>query len=150
MCSPNLKCFLDLQIICIYNSLNTYEYTIVVLNTHYQLPLSLPCRNAYFGRGTGQIWMDNVGCTGNETRLGDCQFNGWGINNCDHSDDAGVSCEPGVCVYFLLPFNSLFPSKHHSQAPPSFLFIHWEAWKSGYSLQHHDFNLWKPVRSEHE
>ena len=49
--------------------------------------------------------MNNVRCTGNETRLGDCQFNGWGIHNCGHYQDAGVACQPGVCMYVCVLIN---------------------------------------------
>ncbi|MDE0660390.1 MAG: sulfatase-like hydrolase/transferase [Gammaproteobacteria bacterium] len=49
-------------------------------------------RNAAFGAGSGTIWMDDVGCTGNESRLADCLFGGWGVHNCGHSEDVGVSC----------------------------------------------------------
>ena len=48
--------------------------------------------NAAFGRGTGRIWMDNVGCRGTETRLEFCPHRGWGRESCSHNEDAGVEC----------------------------------------------------------
>lgn len=47
---------------------------------------------AFFGAGTGEIYLDDLGCTGNESRLLQCSHNT--INNCDHTQDAGVRC-PG-------------------------------------------------------
>ena len=48
--------------------------------------------NAYFGKGTGPIWLDNVQCTGSETHIVNCSKNAIGIHNCEHDEDAGVQC----------------------------------------------------------
>ena len=47
---------------------------------------------AFYGEGSGQIWLDNVNCVGTELNIGDCSHRGWGIENCIHSEDAGVKC----------------------------------------------------------
>ena len=48
---------------------------------------------ATYGEGDGLVWMDSVRCSGNETRLANCQFPGWGEGNCSHTHDAGVMCD---------------------------------------------------------
>ena len=47
-----------------------------------------------FTDGAGQIWLDNVACTGTETRLIDCPANRLGSHDCTHFEDAGVTCVP--------------------------------------------------------
>ena len=49
---------------------------------------------AFFGPGTGQIWLDNVNCHSSAERLDRCTSHGWGVHNCDHNEDAGVVCAP--------------------------------------------------------
>ena len=65
---------------------------------------------ATFGQGTGQIWLDNVACTGSETRLIDCPANPLGSHNCAHSEDAGVRCGTGIIfiVFAMMHRSSLF------------------------------------------
>ena len=50
-------------------------------------------KGGHFRDGTGQIWLDDVRCTGNESSLFLCRHRGWGRHNCDHDDDAGVRCK---------------------------------------------------------
>ena len=39
------------------------------------------------------IWMDEVNCTGSESFLSQCPFNGWNNDDCSHFEDAGVICQ---------------------------------------------------------
>ena len=58
--------------------------------------------SAAFGAGKGQIWMDKVQCTGEESSLIECRNSGWGINNCNHDEDAGVMCTTGEKKYLIV------------------------------------------------
>ena len=50
--------------------------------------------SAHFGAGSGQTWLDDVNCLGNEALIVNCQHRGWGVENCVHSEDASVICRP--------------------------------------------------------
>ncbi|XP_059582774.1 scavenger receptor cysteine-rich type 1 protein M130 [Alligator mississippiensis] len=48
--------------------------------------------SAHYGEGSGQIWLDDVNCTGSESKFWECPSRGWGEHNCRHREDAGVLC----------------------------------------------------------
>ena len=92
--------------------------------------------NAYYGRGSGRVWLDHVECTGSETNLTSCRHNNFESvdSDCrDHSNDAGVVCTDGECDFVLsvnivmwrnvcntrdtTPF-PLLPTPHTSHSPP--------------------------------
>ena len=41
---------------------------------------------------TGQIWLDQVECSGYESSLSDCAHSGWGLHDCNHDKDITVTC----------------------------------------------------------
>ncbi|XP_073411989.1 scavenger receptor cysteine-rich domain-containing protein DMBT1-like [Dendrobates tinctorius] len=49
-------------------------------------------QDATYGQGQDPIMLDNVQCNGDESSLFDCSYPGIKQHNCDHSEDAGVTC----------------------------------------------------------
>lgn len=46
-----------------------------------------------YGPGQGEIWLDDLRCTGTETDLADCRHNGIGQHNCRHGEDISIACD---------------------------------------------------------
>ena len=61
-----------------------------------------------FPGGTGAIHLDNLHCTGSESRLIDCPHNGVGVHNCVHSEDAGVRCIRPCMIIIIIEKTSMF------------------------------------------
>ena len=59
-------------------------------------PAAATFPSAAFGEGTGPIQLDDVECTGDESKLIDCPASDLGEHNCGHQEDASVMCSvPG-------------------------------------------------------
>ncbi|XP_056018025.1 neurotrypsin-like [Ostrea edulis] len=46
-----------------------------------------------FGRGTGQIWIDEISCLGNEKSILECRRNNFAAHDCTHAEDVGLICK---------------------------------------------------------
>ena len=86
------------------NSWDLRDANVVCRQLGYDGALSAP-RYAAFGRGTGQIWLDDVQCVGDEIAISDCYHRGWNVHNCGHHSDVGVVCRPkGKAVHVQSKF----------------------------------------------
>ena len=52
--------------------------------------------NRNYRTSSGQIWLDDVRCSGTETNIDECVHGGWGVHNCEHREDVAVWCNPGM------------------------------------------------------
>ena len=69
---------------------------------------AVPLKQAFFGGSPFRsIHLDNVRCNGSETSLLSCAANPVGVNNCDHSEDAGVKCN-GMLSLDFVHFDSFY------------------------------------------
>ncbi|XP_046556748.1 scavenger receptor cysteine-rich type 1 protein M130-like [Haliotis rubra] len=59
-----------------------------------------------FGFGGGQIWLDDVSCSGTESSLASCSHNSWGVHNCQHREDVGIICDPSDITMKLTSYKS--------------------------------------------
>lgn len=54
--------------------------------------------------GDGMIWLDEVNCTGFESKLTDCLHAGWSEEDCTHPEDVGLYCYniyPGLFPVYI-------------------------------------------------
>ena len=65
-------------------------------------PVAVVLTQSYFARGNGIIWLNDVRCTGRESRLTDCQHSifadftsRYSIVSCNHNMEVGTMCFNG-------------------------------------------------------
>nr|XP_054099396.1 deleted in malignant brain tumors 1 protein isoform X5 [Callithrix jacchus] len=68
---------------------------------------------AHFGPGSGDIFLDNLQCSGVEHHLGQCAHSGWSEHNCGHHEDAGVICSDAEDLPPATPPGSSAASQDH-------------------------------------
>ena len=69
--------------------------------------IAVPVDSAYFGSGTQAfpVLIDGIKCGGTETNVGLCHTGFWGVNDCDHNEDAGLLCI-GICYNSYIPLKT--------------------------------------------
>ncbi len=53
---------------------------------------------AYYGQGSGPIWVDQIGCDVGAQSILECRHNGWNITDCHHGEDAALDCKRKVPI----------------------------------------------------
>ena len=74
--------------------------TVLCMNIFHLFTGATAFTNAFFGEGTGPIYLDDFLCRNTENRLVDCPNGGLNmIDFCNgHADDAGVRCPESKCT----------------------------------------------------
>ncbi|XP_035580030.1 LOW QUALITY PROTEIN: deleted in malignant brain tumors 1 protein-like [Zalophus californianus] len=83
---------------------------------------------AHFGPGSGNIFLDNLQCSGMEHYLGQCAHSGWSEHNCGHHEDAGVICSgrSSSCGGVLSSLSGSFSSPLYPESYPTDIECVWE------------------------
>lgn len=79
---------------------------------------SRPRYGAFYGQGSGPIFLSGLGCSGSENRLLNCSRDVLGGEYCNHYEDAGVACQGTVS------YNNVFNCHLSQGLSLSFLVVH--------------------------
>ena len=78
-----------------------WRYGISVLNFSNNVAVR---GSSFFGPGLSRspIWLDDLTCAGDESKIDDCVYRPWGTNNCGHGEDLSVICNgKSSCNYYM-------------------------------------------------
>ena len=94
----------------------THNYSMSVSLTrklHHEFAGAVVDSSAAFGQGIGPVWLDNVHCSGIESRLVDCPSRRINFHNCYYSNVAGVTCQGKVYwnCYLTILLSTKFVAK---------------------------------------
>ncbi len=76
-----------------------------IMHAHAACAIFLIIISSYsFSQGSSfsRIWLDDLGCSGSESRLINCRRNIIGFSNCDHSEDVAVSCTGSKSQQYIM------------------------------------------------
>ena len=80
----------DMLTLEVSGSTDDCETIYIYINLNY---FTAGISHAFFGAGTGPIYLDDVGCTSTASHLLECPSRPILTHDCLHSADAGVVCE---------------------------------------------------------
>ncbi|KAJ8034622.1 hypothetical protein HOLleu_21535 [Holothuria leucospilota] len=75
------------------------DATVACRELGYQVAL-FAYKQAFFGNGSGFIWLTNVQCGGNESSLAECKHEIFAEPQCSHHQDVGVLCGGESAFYY--------------------------------------------------
>ena len=81
-----------------------------MLIAHCLLTGSTAFRNAHFGPGSGNIFMDDVHCSGYESQLKDCLHTS--THDCGNHEDASVECQTGNMYVLVSQYSFIVYTAH--------------------------------------
>ena len=88
-----------------------------------------------YGEAEGEIWVEDLQCTGEETTLLQCEMSDFGAHACDHSEDVSIFCSdtPGavkvkskeISSNERFNYKESVINKLQGRTDLSALFVHW-------------------------
>lgn len=64
-----------------------------------------PKWHAFYGQGSGPVYVGSMSCNGREEKLSECSGLVWDAKGCQHKEDAGVICR--MINFAKLTFHSI-------------------------------------------